>query len=95
MDWTAIIVSKDYSKGILLVGIEYTDGNETFGESIDMTGGTLDVLNQKIQDRLNTLNTTSTLISDVDSVVLHKQPIAFIAKPIDNSIQEASSTPSL
>lgn len=93
MDWTATIVSKDYSKGVLLVGVEYTNGNETFSESIDMTGGTLDVLNQKIQGKLNTLNATSDLISDIDSAVAQKQTVTFTPKPVDS--QEASSTQSI
>lgn len=63
--WTAQIESKTNDRSVLFVGVQYTDGTKKFGESIDMTGGDIDTLNNKIQARLNTLNANDTLVDDI------------------------------
>lgn len=78
MSWTAKIVSKDYKNGTLFVGVEYTDTMSTFSESIDLTGGSIDVLNQKIQGRLNTLTVTEKATTDVDGAVAQKLQIDYV-----------------
>lgn len=73
--WTAKIVSKEYTKDILQVGIEFSDGVKTFSESIDMTGGSYETLQLKIGARISTFETTATLSSLLDSLVAQKQII--------------------
>ncbi len=78
--WTAKITSKDYNKGILYVGVEYTDLTTLFTESIDMTGGSMEVLQLKIQTRLNTLNQTEVFLQDLDVAVTEKKSIELQVK---------------
>lgn len=63
--WTAIIDNKTLENGVLRIGVVYTDGNSKFTESIDMTGGTADILDVKLKSRLATLNSTDALFSEV------------------------------
>lgn len=63
--WQAIIESKSYDNGVLRVGVIFTNGSQKVLESIDMTGGTIDVLNAKIEGRLNTLNANDSLLAGV------------------------------
>lgn len=60
--WAATIKQKGIVDKSFLVNVLYDNGATSFNEIIDMTGGSLDVLSQKIQSRLTTLNTTQALI---------------------------------
>lgn len=75
MTWTAKIVSKDYQKGILQVGIEFTNEIETFSESLDMTGGVYELLERRVQARLDTLNQTEKFSTEISQAVDQKRPI--------------------
>lgn len=59
--WNAKILNTNYSPGLFVVTVEYSNGDKTFTEPIDMTGGSKEVLSQKIQSRLDTINATETL----------------------------------
>jgi hypothetical protein len=65
--WGAEIVGKTYAKnGALTVQVKYTkSGADPIIETIDMTGGSGDVLDIKIRARLETLNTTDSLVSEI------------------------------
>lgn len=65
MKWTAIIESKNYTRGIATVGVIFTNEQDKFSESLDLTGGSLEVLNSKIIARLAILNTSTDFIDKV------------------------------
>lgn len=56
--WNAKIFSNSFVKGQLLIGVEYSNGVQTFNETIDLTGGTKEGLDARIQAKLLTLNTS-------------------------------------
>lgn len=51
--WTATIESKTFSKGILQVGVVYTNGNESFTEPYVISSE--EEINGRITNRLSTL----------------------------------------
>ncbi len=55
--------------GSVTVTAQYSNGVDVFDETIDMTGGTLDVLTQKVQNRLNTLNINEALFTELASSI--------------------------
>lgn len=63
--WTAEIQNSDYSNGVLTVGVKYTNGTSEVAEKLDMTGGSMDVLSQKVQNRLSALETTEALNAQI------------------------------
>lgn len=63
--WTSKIVGKRLESGALYVDIHFVNGEASIARTIDLTGGSLDVLSQKVQDQLNTLNTTDTLATNI------------------------------
>lgn len=65
MAWTAKIVGNGIKEAALIVGVSYTNGSIQFVEQLDMTGGTLDGLSQKIATKLTTLEATQTLLGQV------------------------------
>lgn len=69
--WTAKVTDKSFVNGVFSVTVAYTNGKETFSDVIDMTGGSPEVLSQKVTTKLNTLNATVPL---VDAIVLGDVP---------------------
>lgn len=63
--FTSSIVQKGIQDKAFLVGVSYSNGSVQFVETLDMTGGDLPTLNQKVASRLATLNATETLIPQV------------------------------
>lgn len=74
--WTATIVSRDLQDdGTLLVGVQYSNGGDSFSESMEMTGLTFDFLNDRIADRLDKLNANAALVTAIDAAIKNPQPI--------------------
>lgn len=65
MAWTANIVQKGIVDKSFIVGVSYTNGSIQFVEQVDMTGGTLQALSDRVASRLATLETTVALIPQV------------------------------
>lgn len=65
--WTSQIVNKTKNKGVVTVDVLYTDGANSITESIDMTGGSMDVLNRKVAGKISTLTANDNLISQIPS----------------------------
>lgn len=65
--WSSKILNSSYTNGVLIVTMEYTDGNSTFSEPIDMTGGDEKTLHRKVQSRLDTLEATAALNAKIAS----------------------------
>lgn len=63
--WQAIIDSKSDVNGVVIVGVVYTNGVTKTLEAIDMTGGSMDTLNNRIQSRLNTLDANDLLLGSI------------------------------
>lgn len=63
--WTSNIINKRKDNEKFFIDVLYTNGMEKFIENIDMTGGSVNVVNIKIADRLNTLNASDTLETQV------------------------------
>jgi isopentenyl diphosphate isomerase/L-lactate dehydrogenase-like FMN-dependent dehydrogenase len=65
--WGAEITGKQYGKdGVLQIQVKFSKaGADPIVETIDMTGGSEDVLDIKIKARLETLNTTDELVSAI------------------------------
>lgn len=64
--WGSEIVGKDFTNGVLKVQVRYsTQGQTPITEWIDMTGGSSDILEEKIRSRLATLNDSADLISAI------------------------------
>lgn len=82
--WTATVVSTDYNNKILLVGVSFTNGQTTFTDSFDMTGGNLDSLTQRIQGRLNLLSINDSLVLGIKSSIASS---VVINSPIFSSVQ--------
>jgi hypothetical protein len=59
--WTSEIFSKQKVNDKFIVVVKFINGTESFTESIDMTGGTAEVLARKVASRLATLNDSDTL----------------------------------
>lgn len=77
--WTATVADKSFVSGVLKVKVSFTNGTDSFSEDIDLTGGSLDVLSQKVAGRLNTLNASAAL---VDTIAVG--PVApFTPEPVD------------
>lgn len=78
--WSATIISKETSKessrGVLFVIVEYTNGTELFGEQIDITGGDREVFDAQIQSRLKKLDANDLLQADISP-----GPFAPVTKP--------------
>ncbi len=85
--WTAAVSDKSFASGVLKVTVVFTNGTDSFNEDIDLTGGSLDVLSQKVANRLNTLNATAAL---VDTIANGPVP-AFTPAPIDPLIDARSA----
>jgi hypothetical protein len=49
-------------KGALMVMVQYSNGTDTFMENTDITGGTLETLKYKVQQRINALNANEVLV---------------------------------
>ncbi len=79
--WKAIIENKNYTDGKLTVVVVFTNDKVKFAETIDLTGGSVEVLNQKITSRLNTLNASETFETQI--------PMGdFVPAPMIPSLQE-------
>lgn len=78
--WNAKIVSKDYTKGVLLIGVEFSSEDETFSKSFDLTGGDEDTLDARIQQELSTLNQTEILAIDVIDTIAAQTVITYKPK---------------
>ncbi len=77
--YTATVLSNSFLAGVLKVTVAFTNGTETFNEDIDLTGGSLDILAQKVANRLNTLNATAAL-----AAIIVAGPVPpFTPTPID------------
>lgn len=63
--WTSKIVGKRYENGALFIDLHFLNGEASVARTIDLTGGSLDVLSQKIQAQLDTLNATEALVEQV------------------------------
>lgn len=55
--WTAKILNSSYANGILIVTIEYANGEQSFQTPIDVTGtiNYMEYLSKKVQDKLDEL----------------------------------------
>lgn len=62
--WTATIENKELKNGVLKIAVLYSNGVQTASETIDMTGGTVDTLDTKIQSKLNTLNVSDVTLAE-------------------------------
>lgn len=69
MTWTATVVSTDHTNGNLLIGVSYTNGVQTFSESLSMNDATQATLTSAIQNRLKTLNSNDALVSTINTNV--------------------------
>ncbi len=77
--YTASVSDKSFAAGVLKVSVVFTNGTDSFNEDIDLTGGSLDILSQKVANRLNTLNATAALVDTIEN-----GPVpAFTPAPID------------
>lgn len=63
--WTSKIVGKRVENGALFVDVHFINGDASIARTVDMTGGSLDVLSLKIQSQLDTLNTTDDLFTQI------------------------------
>lgn len=64
--WTAELKGKELNGGKLTVNVEFTNGTDVISETIDLTGGSLHTLAVKVQNRINTLETTSALVDSLE-----------------------------
>lgn len=65
--WTATIESQNLAKGVLTVGVKYTDGSEILGESHQISS--LEALNSTIKSRLDYLNSLSAIVIPIGAYV--------------------------
>lgn len=65
MAWTATIKQKGIVDKAFLVNVAYSNGTNSFNEVIDMTGGDMATLSQKVSSRLATLEAVQTLAGQV------------------------------
>lgn len=63
MTWTATVVSTDNTNGNLLIGVSYSNGIQTFSESLSMNSANQTILTKSIQNRLATLDSNDALVS--------------------------------
>lgn len=66
--WNSQILNTAFDNGRLMVMVAYTRGDDkgsTFSEPIDMTGGSMDTLSRRVQNRIDTLNATDTLNAEI------------------------------
>lgn len=81
--WSATIVGKNSTQGVLHVGVEYTNGTETFIEVMDATGGNLDGISIKIKSKLVSLNSNEVLIADLGDLKTKPLSVAIDEVPLD------------
>lgn len=65
MAWTATIKQKGIQDKAFLVNVLYDNGSIQFNEILDMTGGSVQVLSDRIASRLALLETTQALIPQI------------------------------
>lgn len=68
--WTSTIANTQTVNGTLIVNVVYSSdqpGINNITQAIDLTGGTLDVLSQKVQAQIDTLNATDTLAAQIQT----------------------------
>lgn len=68
--WTGTIQSIVHQNGNLLVGVSYTNGVNTFTESMNMNGSNAVSINQAIQNRLGTLNQNDIVVATITPSIL-------------------------
>ncbi len=59
--WKATIQGKNFQNGKMTVDILFSSDTLNFVETIDMTGGSMDVLSLKVQHRIDGLNASDAL----------------------------------
>lgn len=83
--WQATVVSTDYEKGNLQIGVQYSNGVQTFSESTTINGNNVNGLVQVIQSRLATLTANDALVATITPSIqsgLTLQPTASIISAI-------------
>ena len=81
--WKSTIPGYSYVNGVITVSVEYTNGTDSFHESLDMTGGTIDSLDQKVQGRLGVLNANDDLVAKFEALGLGPdRPIIIDPTPV-------------
>lgn len=69
MAWTATVQSAEHTNGNLLIGVSYTNGIQTFTESMNMNGSTQTIITNAVQNRLNTLNQNDSVVTSITPTV--------------------------
>ncbi len=82
--FTATTTKKDFRNGVFQVSVEYKNGTDVFTEAYNINSE--DDLNNRIENRLNTLNN---LLSLEGSMVLGKWTKPFKEEYVPDPVQEA------
>lgn len=77
--WSAKIVSREVKADVVLTGVEYTDGTNTFSQSLSNMGADVDSLKAQIQAKLKSLETNDSLVASVDTLIQSKEVITKLA----------------
>lgn len=65
MAWTAQVAEKKNLNGIVTVNVQYTDGVNTFGEVIDLSGGDVEGAKTRVRNKLSMLNSNDALFATI------------------------------
>jgi hypothetical protein len=76
--YTATITNKDFREGTLQVSVAFKKGAETITEAFNVNGA--DDLNNRIENRLNTLNQLADFVDALELGVWHK-PVKEVVVP--------------
>lgn len=72
--WTAKILNKTLSEGVLSIGVEYTNGTETFLDSFTSSGA--DDLASFVQRKIDALDKIYSSAGKVGDIITKKQSVA-------------------
>lgn len=89
--WQSTILSYSNSQGVLIVSVQYSNGDDSFIESMDMSGQTIDTLTDRVQSKISLLNSNDDLVSNLDikipdSFVIQAAVINKVETPVDMGI---------
>lgn len=83
MAWTAKIVSKEFEKGTLRVGILFSNGADAFTESVSVSGKSIDSLITYMEQKAASIEDNEMLVSSVEDHIVQDITVAAKAAMID------------
>lgn len=76
--WTSQIIQKELRNGLLYVTVKYSNGNNSFQETYEFTGGDINSLDSRIAAKVDAIGSLEQFSSDVPEGAY----VAYSIKPL-------------